>query len=1277
MMNRLLLMMTGLGLIFSTSHAQSQKRVATLNLQLGTFEVPVDSDGKLTQADIAGWQTVQGRKVGVVALEQWPSKQEQRSMKEDGVEILGFLPERFYLVAVNAGANLGVISSVGINQAGSYLDEYKWVADPVAIPSRAAMGNNQVAIVVRGFKGFSLERLASDLQALENIEIREVNDVFDYIEIAINEETLPEVAAIESVETIEWRYPDGEPENHTSRTLSRTRFLSYDNNSGLNYDGSGVSVAVQDNGAIGPHIDFHGRIAAQFTAADEGDHGDHCSGTVTGAGNLNPRHQGQAEGADLYIYKAWPEYNGIGSIDSHYYNYNIYITSTSYSDGCNAGYTARTRTVDQQAYNLDRLIHVYSAGNSGTSNCGYGAGSNWGNITGGHKMGKNVITVGNVTLTDGLATSSSRGPAHDGRIKPDICAQGTQVTSTIAGNTYDTYTGTSMACPNIAGSLILLYEAFEDHHGEQPDGGLMKAIVLNTAEDLGNTGPDFKHGWGRINGRRAYKVISESTFLKDSLSSGNNEHIHQISVPSGVKRLRVMVYWTDPAASIGASTALVNDLDLLGFTPSLDTLRPYVLDPTPNITTLNLPAQPGEDHLNNMEQIEVFDPVAGTYSFTISPYSVPVGPQEYFLVYYMEEDPLTLTYPIGGEPFVPFTNEVIRWDSELEGNLSIDYSIDGGSTWSSATSSVPAAQGYYSWYVPFLNEGDVKVRLVHDSASVQSEIFSVMTVPENIQIMYACPDSIGLMWNPIGAALSYDVYKLGDKYMDSIGTSTTVEFVDYTSNPYSDMLWYAVSSDGPDAAKSMRSIAVKKTPGLQNCFLGNDLNALMVLPDVSVLTACHGGEINVSFLVENNGVTPSSAFQASLIGPNGVIASDSFTTSIAPLSIDTFDFTTPVSLSTGLNAYHLVLDMPGDQNHYNDTAEKYYLVDTAAALLPLWEEHFDQMNFTCSDEANCGATTCELPEGWMNVENELFDDIDWRLYDGTTPSSFTGPLGDNSTPGAQGKYVYLEASGDCAFQEARLVSPCIDLSNASGAMLTFYYSMYGVDMGELHVDVYDGSDWNLDVMTPLSGNQGSDWRFAEVDLSAFNGMNINVRFRGIIGDDYRSDMALDDISIIHLPVANFEYFTQVNGQTVLFNDLGEYADSMSFDVGDGTSLFDTVPASHDYNQQIAYSVTQIVSNPFGMDTMSVDIVNLGADDQASFEAAIYPNPANTNMTIEVDQQGVIDKVDLWSVDGRLISSTSMRSVSLTTLNVSDLSAGAYVIKIHSGHVYEYPIMIAH
>ena len=50
------------------------------------------------------------------------------------------------------------------------------------------------------------------------------------------------------------------------------------------------------------------------------------------------------------------------------------ITSKSYSDGCNAGYTALSRDLDEQIDDYTSLIHVFSAGNSGTSDCGYGAG---------------------------------------------------------------------------------------------------------------------------------------------------------------------------------------------------------------------------------------------------------------------------------------------------------------------------------------------------------------------------------------------------------------------------------------------------------------------------------------------------------------------------------------------------------------------------------------------------------------------------------------------------------------------------------------------------------------------------------------------------------------------------------------------------------------------------------------------------------------------------------------------------------------------------------------
>ena len=67
-------------------------------------------------------------------------------------------------------------------------------------------------------------------------------------------------------------------------------------------------------------------------------------------------------------------------------------------------------------------------------------------------------------------------------------------------------------------------------------------------------------------------------------------------------------------------------------------------------------------------------------------------------------------------------------------------------------------------------------------------------------------------------------------------------------------------------------------------------------------------------------------------------------------------------------------------------------------------------------------------------------------------------------------------------------------------------------MGELHVDVYDGTSWNLDVMTPLSGDHGNTWYEQVVDLSAFTD-TIQVRFRGITGSSYFSDMAIDDVTV--------------------------------------------------------------------------------------------------------------------------------------------------------------------
>ena len=188
------------------------------------------------------------------------------------------------------------------------------------------------------------------------------------------------------------------------------------------------------------------------------------SGTLIGAGNLNPNNMGMARGSELFVV------NYVGSfLDSNttmlINDGSIQITNSSYGDGCNDGYNSRARTVDSQINTEPTLLHVFSTGNSGTSNCGYGAGSGWGNITGGHKQGKNVIAVASTDFSGDLSGFSSRGPATDGRIKPDIAAHGEDVTQTTPNNNYTTSSGTSFSAPGLAGVSAQLYQVYMEANG--------------------------------------------------------------------------------------------------------------------------------------------------------------------------------------------------------------------------------------------------------------------------------------------------------------------------------------------------------------------------------------------------------------------------------------------------------------------------------------------------------------------------------------------------------------------------------------------------------------------------------------------------------------------------------------------------------------------------------------------------------------------------------------------------------------------------------------------
>ena len=172
----------------------------------------------------------------------------------------------------------------------------------------------------------------------------------------------------------------------------------------------------------------------------------------------------------------------------------------------------------------------------------------------------------------------------------------------------------------------------------------------------------------------------------------------------------------------------------------------------------------------------------------------------------------------------------------------------------------------------------------------------------------------------------------------------------------------------------------------------------------------------------------------------------------------------------------------------------------------------------------CSSVISSFPfdEGFENIgdvvteiswEQSSNDDGDWISNSLGTPSSGTGPSA--AIEGAS--YMYLEASVNGTIGElgsnatAILESPCFDLTNVPVAMFTFKNHMYGTNMGslELEISINGNSTWNS--IWSLSGDQGDVWNSEAIDLNAYLGQVVKLRFVGTTGSNYESDIAIDDI----------------------------------------------------------------------------------------------------------------------------------------------------------------------
>ncbi|MGB0882313.1 MAG: S8 family serine peptidase [Vicingaceae bacterium] len=1075
----------------------------SLKLKTGNVKLNNNIEKFIVSPDFTANELVSNRYYRIVQFSEIPTSTQKKVLKEEGITLLNYLPDNAFYASININADLQQLKLYKAIAVSKVLPDLKLnnVLASQKYPHWALFSDDLIEINAVYYSNINESFILNKLKS-NGIKVL-MSNVSNVVRFRVKMEDLQRIYQFPEFYYFEEKDMPGKPEGIEDRTAHRSNVLATNYDGGLKFDGTGVTVMLQDNSTLDEHIDYKGRFDNDVTATQSGDHGEHTGGIIAGAGNLDPKGRGMAHGADVLVYGSGNNnYNAVPALIA---SDDLTITSKSFGNGLNAGYTLLARQMDQQVRNAPQLIHVFSAGNSG---------SGWSTITGGHKQGKNVLAVGNVTYADVIASSSSRGPALDGRIKPDICGVGTSVYSTNDPNNYVNKTGTSMACPGVAGVLAQLYHAYKtENSGVNPDAALIKAAVLNTGEDLGNVGPDFTFGWGRINARRAYQLINNNNYFNASIATGAT-NVHDINVPVGTSQLRVMVYWSDYEGAASAAPALVNNIDMEVVDPGMSIINPWVLNPASQSSV----AVRGVDNLNNMEQVTIDNPTAGLHTVNVTGTAIPQGPQAYYLVYEFIQDEVVLTYPNGGEGFNPGTVETIRWDSYgTSAAFGLEYSIDNGATWNVINSNVSSALRHYNWNVPATLSGEAKIRVTKGGLnSVNTENFSIIGTPTGLNVDWACVDSIQLSWNNVAGATSYEISQLGAKYMDSIIVSTSNSIVLHGINSANED-WFSVRSLGANNARGERAYAIRKNPGTYSCPISTDASLAVVTPQNNGSSlSCISSAIDITVKIKNEGLNAISNIPVSYSANGGSVINETYSSVINPGDSVNFTFTNQFMPSLGTNNILAWQSLSGDLNNSNDTAmSQFEFVNSTANYVP-WFEDFESF-ITCSTASNCEFGVCNMSNDFRNEINGSEDDIDWRTDVAGTPSNGTGPSQDYSPGTIIGKYLYLESSS-CANKVANLVSPCIDLVNIVNPNLSFAYHMSGASMGSLHVDVFYNGAWINDVAPVLSGHQDQDWLIQNVPLSSYEGSVINLRFRGVTGFSYLSDMAIDDIRVTGDPL---------------------------------------------------------------------------------------------------------------------------------------------------------------
>ncbi len=604
---------------------------------------------------------------------------ERGPLVRSGVRVYRALGGSRYLVRVNRDG-LAALQSHPLFVSVSEVDTNSKVSATIRSGNpapHALAGDGSIRVTVRFYPDVNFGQANSALRrsGLTPADGKTGFDFGNQLEAAGTVEQILRLSTSFFVETIQEVSPPGQLDNATAAALSNVDDVQA---APYNLTGNGVNVGLWDGGSINStHPDFGNpsRVTQSETGSDPAadmSHGTHVTGTMAGSGAGNATARGMATQATVFAHR-FRDGDPVAEQQDSFDNEGI--RASNHSWGPILGWNLSSGTWSQtgsnnlfgayegNAVNWDNLVRgrptltvMKSSGNddgdcdpSDATDCdGVLNGAQYYDLIGTFGNSKNVITVGALN-DDGTtkANFSGTGPADDGRIKPDITANGVTLTSTclatetpgpggLAG--YCIKGGTSMSTPVVTGTVALMIQHYRQRYGvtAAPSADIMKALLTNTADDLGRPGPDYQFGFGRLNALAAAQTVDAGPvrILTGAVDAGDTDEF-LLPVPAGLANLRVTLNWLDPAG--GASTDddegtsdLINNLDLELVAPD-NSLRFPFTGPGRGNETVNA-TNTGANNVDNVEQAVVPNPAQGFWKVRVRGTAVPDGPQNYAVV---------------------------------------------------------------------------------------------------------------------------------------------------------------------------------------------------------------------------------------------------------------------------------------------------------------------------------------------------------------------------------------------------------------------------------------------------------------------------------------------------------------------------------------------------------------------------------------------------------------------------------------------------------------------